>query len=80
MAMIQKHLQHYGNFHLYRCFPYFSNVEYGEEFANLPGSDRFTSLFTGSFYWLINIRPGHLVFRQNNTYYLEPYYLLVNRV
>lgn len=72
-AIIRKHLQHHNNFHVHSCFTCFPNAEYSEEFADLPGFDQFTSLSTGNFYWLTNIRVGHLVFRQDNTCYLEPY-------
>lgn len=30
MVMIRKYLQHHINYYLYKCFPYFSNADYGD--------------------------------------------------
>ena len=39
----------------------------------LAGPDDFTRLPSGVFWWLINIRHGYLIFRQGNSYTIEPY-------
>jgi len=62
-----------NNYQLDRCFPKIHDASYGDKFANLVGPDGFTWLSSSAFWWLINIRPGYLVFRQGNSYTLEPY-------
>jgi len=39
----------------------------------MVGPDDFTSLQSGVFWWLINIWPGYLLFRQGNSCTIEPY-------
>ena len=38
-----------------RCFPEIYDVSYRDKFADLVGSDGFTRLSSGVFWWLINI-------------------------
>jgi len=60
---IQKTILNGGNYQLDRCFPEIHDASYGDKFVHLVGPDGFTQLSSGLFWWLINIRPGHLVFR-----------------
>jgi len=50
-----------------RCFFEISGASYGDKFADLAASDEFMLLQSGVFWWLINIRPGYLVFRQGDS-------------
>ena len=52
-----------ANYQLDRCFPEIHDASYKDKFADLVGPDGFTRLPSGVFWWLINIRPGYLVFR-----------------
>ncbi|XP_020250822.1 uncharacterized protein LOC109828202 [Asparagus officinalis] len=58
----------------YKCFPRFSGA-YNDTLVDeeMPGANR-TSLDTGSFHWLMNIRPGYNVFRSKNICRIEPYF------
>jgi len=56
-----------------RCFPDIHDASYEDKFADLVGLDGFTRLPSDIFWWLINIRPGYLVFRQGNSDTVEPY-------
>ena len=51
------------NNQLDRCFPEIFDASYGNKFADLAGPDDFTRLPSRVFWWLINIRPGYLIFR-----------------
>jgi len=62
-----------NNYQLDRCFPEIHDASYGDKFADLVGLDGFTRLSSGVFWWLINIRPGYLLFWQGNSCTLEPY-------
>jgi len=56
-----------------RCFPDIQDTSYGDCFLDFTGPDRFTTLSTGVFYWLINFRPEYLIFRQGDTCTIKPY-------
>ena len=62
-----------SNYQLDRCFPEIFGASYGDKFADLAGPDDFTRMPSGVFWWLINIRPGYLLFRQGNSCTIEPY-------
>ena len=62
-----------SNYQLDRCFPEIAGASYGDKFADLAGPDDFTRLPSGVFWWLINIRPEYLLFRQGNSCTIEPY-------
>lgn len=72
--MVHKQLQRHSTYGLYKCFSYFYNADYNEEFIDSLGMDNFTTLPPGRFWWLISIHPGHLVLHFGNTCYIEPYY------
>jgi len=61
------------NYQLDRCFPEIYGASYGDKFADLAGSNNFTWLSSGVFWWLINIRPRYLIFRQGDSCTIEPY-------
>ena len=71
--MIWQILQISMNYQLVRCFPDFLEASYEERFFDRPGADGFTTLSAGVLWWLINIRPGYLIFRQGNVCTIEPY-------
>ena len=73
MGAIRKIVQSGINYQIYRCFLEMKDVEYGDLYADVPGRDDFTQLDSGVFWWLVNIRPGYLVFRQGTICYIEPY-------
>ena len=73
MFFVRKCILNDSNYQLNRCFPEITDTSYGDKFANLARSDDFTRLPSGVFWWLINIRPGYLLFRQGNSYTIEPY-------
>ena len=72
MLKIQQILYSSMNYQLVRCFPDFSKASYGERFSDRPGTDGFTILPSGVFWWLINIHPRYLVFHQQNVCTIEP--------
>jgi len=55
------------------CVLEISGASYGDKFADLAGSDDFTRLPSGVFWWLINIQPGYLIYRQGDSCAIEPY-------
>jgi len=57
MFTIRKTIQN-ENYQLVRCFPDFLRASYGERLLDYAGSDELTTLSTGVFCWLVNIRPG----------------------
>ena len=73
MLMIRQILQSIMNYQLVQYFPDFLGASYGERFFDRPGADGFAILSSRIFWWLINIRPGYLVFRQENICPIEPY-------
>ena len=73
MFYIRKKILNGENYQLDRCFPEIQDMSYRDKFANLVGPDGFTRLSSGVFWWLINIQPGYLVFRQENSCTVEPY-------
>ena len=73
MLKIRQILQSGMNYQLVRCFPDIPRTSYGEQFFDKPGANGFTLLSSGVFWWLINIRPGYLIFRQGNVCTIEPY-------
>ena len=70
---IRKCILNASNNQLNRCFPEITGAAYGKKFADLVGPDDFTRLSSGVFWWLVNIRPGYLLFRQGNSCTIEPY-------
>ena len=66
MFFIQKTILNGNNYQLDRCFPEIYDASYGNKFVDLVGPDDFTRLFSGIFWWLINIWPGYLAFQQGN--------------
>lgn len=74
MAMIRKQLQHHNNYYLYKYFLYYQNADYGKEFVDFLSTDNFMTLSFGCFWWLINIKPGHLVFCLEDICFIELYY------
>ena len=73
MHYVRKTILSSSNYQLDRCFLEIFGASYGNKFADLAGPDDFTRLSSGVFWWLINIRPGYLVFRQGYTCTIEPY-------
>ena len=73
MGAIRKIVQSSMNYQIYRCFPEIRDSQYGDKHTDIASPDGFTKLPGGVFWWLINIRPGYLVFRQGNTCCIEPY-------
>ena len=53
--------------------PDFPGALYEERFFDRPGADGFTTLSFRIFWWLINICPRYLIFRQGNICRIEPY-------
>jgi len=73
MFYVRKTILSSSNYQLNRCFPEISDVSYRDKFADPTGSDEFTRLPSGVFWWLINIRPGYLVFQQCDSCTIEHY-------
>jgi len=73
MFYIRKTILNGANYQLNMCFPEVHDASYGDKFADLIGPDGFTRLPSGVFWWLKNIRPGYLIFRQENSCTVEPY-------
>ena len=73
MYYIMKYILSSSNYQLDRCFPEFFGASYRDKFDDLAGSDDFIRLPSGVFWWLINIRPGYLIFQQGNSCTIEPY-------
>ena len=73
MFYIQKTILNGDNYQLDRCFLEIHDASYEDKFADLVGLDGFTRLPSGVFWWLINIQPGYLIFRQRNSCTVEPY-------
>lgn len=73
MSVSHKVLQHHQNYENNRCFPDFPNGGYGSRFNDAHRPDNFSTLSSGFFWWLINIHPSHLLYRQDNMCYIEPY-------
>ena len=61
------------SYDIFRCFPDFEGGGYGQVFQDTAGPNGFTRLDGGVFHWLLNIRPGYLLFRQNDKCIIEPY-------
>ena len=51
--------------------PLHRDAGYGEEFKDVGEGQ--TSLSRGIFEWLVSIRSSHLLYRSEDTCYLEPY-------
>jgi len=73
MFFIRKTILSGLNYQLARYFPEIHDASYGERFFDFVGPDGFTTLPSGIFWWLINIRSGYLVFRQGDSCMIEPY-------
>ena len=72
MYFVRKTILNGNNYQLDRCFPEIHVASYGDRFADSKTPDGFTRLSSGVFWWLINIRPGYLMFQQENYCTLEP--------
>jgi len=72
MFYVWKTILNSSNYQLDRCFPEISGASYGDKFADLAGPDEFMWLPSGVFWWLINIWPEYLVFRQGDSCTIEP--------
>ena len=72
---IMRAIQSDSNYQLVRCLPDIQDTLYGDRFLDIAGLDGYTTLSTGVFYWLMNIRLGYLIFRQGDTCTIEPYLL-----
>ena len=72
---IWRAIQSDSNYLLVRCLPDIQDTSYGDRFLDVAGSDRYTTLSTGVFYWLTIIRPGYLIFHPGDTCTIEPYLL-----
>ena len=57
-----------------KVFSWFSRASYGKQFSDRPGTDKFTTLSSGVFWWSINICPWHLIFRQSNICTIKQYF------
>jgi len=73
MFFIPKTILNGNNYQLDMRFPEIHDASYGDKFTDSETPDGFTRLSSGVFWWLINIQPGYLVFRQGNYCTLEPY-------
>ena len=73
MYYVRKTILSSSNYQLDRCLPEISGASYEDKFADLAGPDDFIRLPSGVFWWLINIRPGYLVFQQSDSCTIEPY-------
>jgi len=73
MFFVRKSILNISNYQLDRYFLEIAGASYGDKFVDLTGPDGFTRLQSGVFWWLINIRPGYLILRQEDTYTIEPY-------
>ena len=73
MYYVRKCILSASNYQLNRCFPEIPGASFGELFTDSAGQDDFTRLSTGIFWWLVNIRPGYVLFRQGTSCTIEPY-------
>jgi len=73
MYYVRKAILNSSNYQLDRYFPEISGASYGDKFTYLAGPDEFTRLPSRVFWWLINIRPGYLVFQQGDSCMIESY-------
>jgi len=73
MFYVRKCILNASNYQLDRYFPEIADASYGDKFSDHVGPDDFTRLPSGVFWWLINIRPGYLLFRQGNSCTIKPY-------
>lgn len=73
IAKIQNIIGRHQNYQIYRCFPKFPGENYSNQLEDKLGNDGYTTLLLGYFCWLINIWPGHLVFRQRRICFMELY-------
>lgn len=73
MPVIHKTLQHHQNYEINMCFLDLPGSGYEFRFKDILEPDNFSVLSLGFFLWLINIRPSHLVNRQDNICYTESY-------
>ena len=73
MFYIRKTILNGNNYQLDRCFPEIHDASYGDRFVDFETLDGFIRLSSDVFCWLINIQPGYLVFRQENSSTLKPY-------
>ena len=55
MYFVRKSILSSSNYQLDRCFPEISGASYGDKFADLAGSDDFTRLPSGVFWWRLII-------------------------
>ena len=70
------HLENYSEWirlPTFQVFPDILDASYRDKFLDFAGLDGFTTLSSGIFWWLINIQPRYLVFRQGNACTIESY-------
>jgi len=70
---IRKRLSAPANYQLNRCLLQIPGASYGDLLVDSAGPDDFTRLSQGAFWWLLNIRPGYMLFRQGTSCTIEPY-------
>jgi len=73
MFYIRKAILSSSSYQFDRCFSEIPDASYGDKLADLAGPNEFTRLPLEVFWWLINIRPGYLIFRKGDSCTIEPY-------
>ena len=73
MFFIRRTILSGSNYQFARCFPDIPDASYEDKFLDFADPDGFTTLSSGIFLWLINIRLRSLVFRQGNACTIEAY-------
>jgi len=73
MFYVRKAILSNSSYQVNRCFPKIPDASCGDKFANLAGLKEFIRLPFGVFWWLINIRPGYLIFQQGDSCMIERY-------
>lgn len=71
MSIIRRVLQSHQSYQIYHSFPEFLGGIYGDSFKDVRRPDGYTILSFDSFWLLMNIRLGHLVYCQGITCYME---------
>ena len=70
---VRKCLSDPANYQLNRCLLQIPDASFGDLLVDSVGPDDFTRLSAGAFWWLLNIRPGYVLFRQGTSCTIEPY-------
>jgi hypothetical protein len=73
LADIRKALNQHSNYEFFRCFPYFAESGFGLSFEDASDGKNYSVLALGCFRWLLNIRPGYLIYRSGAICRMEPY-------